>query len=80
MVARAYTVAFDGIEARMVEVQCAVTTGLASFTLVGLPDKARHALKLKPDHPIGAGQMHSPICAAAAAVPLAMPGNTARMA
>ncbi len=40
MVARAYTVAFEGIEARMVEVQCAISPGLPSFSLVGLPDKA----------------------------------------
>ncbi len=40
MVARAYTVAFEGVEARMVEVQCSVTAGAAAFTLVGLPDKA----------------------------------------
>jgi magnesium chelatase family protein len=40
MVARAYTVAFEGIEARMVEVQCAISPGLPSLSLVGLPDKA----------------------------------------
>lgn len=40
MVARAYTVAFEGVEARIVEVQCAVTAGMPSFALVGLPDKA----------------------------------------
>lgn len=40
MVARAYTVAFEGIEARIVEVQCAITAGLPSFAIVGLPDKA----------------------------------------
>lgn len=40
MVARAYTVAFEGIEARIVEVQCAVSPGLPAFSLVGLPDKA----------------------------------------
>lgn len=40
MVARAFTVAFEGIEARLVEVQCAVTTGMPAFTVVGLPDKA----------------------------------------
>lgn len=40
MVAHAYTVAFQGVEARMVEVQCAVTPGLPAFTIVGLPDKA----------------------------------------
>ncbi len=40
MVARAYTVAFEGVEARLVEVQCAVTPGMPGFAIVGLPDKA----------------------------------------
>lgn len=40
MVARAYTVAFEGVEARIVEVQCAVSPGLPGFAIVGLPDKA----------------------------------------
>ncbi|MBC7138621.1 MAG: YifB family Mg chelatase-like AAA ATPase [Defluviimonas sp.] len=40
MVALAYTVAFEGVEARIVEVQCALTPGLPGFTVVGLPDKA----------------------------------------
>ncbi|WP_204113569.1 YifB family Mg chelatase-like AAA ATPase [Shimia biformata] len=40
MVARAYTVAFEGVEAHEVEVQCAVTPGLPGFSIVGLPDKA----------------------------------------
>ncbi len=40
MVSCAYTVAFQGVEARMVEVQCAVTAGLPAFSIVGLPDKA----------------------------------------
>ncbi|MGY9048793.1 ATPase AAA [Puniceibacterium antarcticum] len=40
MVATSYTVAFEGVEARPVEVQCAVTPGLPSFSIVGLPDKA----------------------------------------
>ncbi len=40
MVSRTYTVAFEGIEARMVEVQCAVSAGLPSFSIVGLADKA----------------------------------------
>ncbi|MGQ0611436.1 MAG: YifB family Mg chelatase-like AAA ATPase [Paracoccaceae bacterium] len=40
MIARAYTVAFEGVEARMVEVQCALTPGLPGFSIVGLPDKA----------------------------------------
>ncbi|WP_295170968.1 YifB family Mg chelatase-like AAA ATPase [uncultured Paracoccus sp.] len=40
MVAIAYSVAFEGIEARLVEVQCAVAAGLPGFSIVGLPDKA----------------------------------------
>lgn len=40
MVARAYTVAFQGVDARLVELQCALAPGLPAFTLVGLPDKA----------------------------------------
>ena len=40
MVARAYTVAFEGVDARLVEVQCAISAGLPAFSIVGLPDKA----------------------------------------
>lgn len=40
MVAQAYTVAFEGVDARMVEVQCATAPGLPGFSIVGLPDKA----------------------------------------
>ncbi|RPE67268.1 magnesium chelatase family protein [Pacificibacter maritimus] len=40
MVARTVTVAFEGIEARPVEVQCALSPGLPAFVIVGLPDKA----------------------------------------
>ncbi|MDN5786934.1 YifB family Mg chelatase-like AAA ATPase [Pseudorhodobacter sp.] len=40
MVARAFTVAFEGVEARLVEVQCALSPGLPYFGIVGLPDKA----------------------------------------
>ena len=40
MVARAHSVAFEGIETRGVEVQCAVSAGLPAFSIVGLPDKA----------------------------------------
>ncbi|WP_372840102.1 YifB family Mg chelatase-like AAA ATPase [Phaeovulum sp.] len=40
MVARVYTVAFEGVEARLVEVQCALAQGLPNFSIVGLPDKA----------------------------------------
>ncbi|MFT7311313.1 MAG: magnesium chelatase family protein [Paracoccaceae bacterium] len=40
MVTLAYSVAFEGIETRSVEVQCAVSPGLPAFSIVGLPDKA----------------------------------------
>ncbi|MEL6959170.1 MAG: YifB family Mg chelatase-like AAA ATPase [Pseudomonadota bacterium] len=40
MVARAYTVAFEGVDARLVEVQCATSPGMPAFSIVGLPDKA----------------------------------------
>lgn len=40
MVAIAYSVAFEGVEARLVEVQCAVAAGMPGFGIVGLPDKA----------------------------------------
>ena len=40
MVALAYTVAFEGVEARRVEVQCALAPGIPAFSIVGLPDKA----------------------------------------
>jgi Predicted ATPase with chaperone activity len=40
MVAVTHTVAFEGIEARDVEVQCAVAPGMPGFAIVGLPDKA----------------------------------------
>ena len=40
MVALAYTVAFEGVDARLVEVQCAVAPGMPYFGVVGLPDKA----------------------------------------
>ncbi len=40
MVAHIGTVAFVGIEARSVDVQVQVASGLPSFTIVGLPDKA----------------------------------------
>jgi magnesium chelatase family protein len=40
MVAIAYSVAFEGIEARLIEVQCVASPGLPGFGIVGLPDKA----------------------------------------
>jgi hypothetical protein len=40
MFARVTTVAFEGIEARGVDVQIQIGPGLPAFTIVGLPDKA----------------------------------------
>ena len=67
MVARAYTVAFqEGVEARLVEVQCAIAAGLPAFNLVGLPDKAVSEAKERVragddrDGPRAAGRSGSP--------------------
>ncbi len=40
MVATISTVAYLGLEARAVEVQCQVAAGMVGFSIVGLPDKA----------------------------------------
>lgn len=40
MIAAVMTVAYLGLEARSVEVQCHIAPGLPSFVVVGLPDKA----------------------------------------
>jgi len=40
LISRANTVAFQGVEACPVEVQCAISPGLPAFSIVGLPDKA----------------------------------------
>ena len=40
MITRAYTVCFEGMEPRLVEVDCAIANGLPAFSIVGLPDKA----------------------------------------
>lgn len=40
MVTRVHTVAFEGIEARLVEVQCSLAPGLPAFSIVGLPSKS----------------------------------------
>ncbi len=40
MFAQVSTVAFEGIEAKPVDVQVQITPGLPAFTIVGLPDKA----------------------------------------
>ena len=40
MVSIVSTVAYLGLEARSVEVQCQVAPGMVGFAVVGLPDKA----------------------------------------
>ncbi len=40
MLSRCFSVAFQGVEAREVDVQCRVAAGLPAFSIVGLPDKA----------------------------------------
>jgi magnesium chelatase family protein len=40
MVTRVATVAFEGIEARAVDVQVQIAPGTVAFMIVGLPDKA----------------------------------------
>ena len=40
MLACARTVAFDGLDSRLVEAQCVLSPGLPAFHVVGLPDKA----------------------------------------
>ena len=40
MVTRVSTVAFEGIEARVVDVQVQISSGAVAFMIVGLPDKA----------------------------------------
>ncbi|SFR99530.1 YifB family Mg chelatase-like AAA ATPase [Yoonia litorea] len=54
MVARAYTVAFEGVDARLVEVQCAVSAGIPAFSIVGLPDKAVSEAKERVRAALGA--------------------------
>ena len=40
MIYKTYTVVFEGVEARCIEVQCALSAGLPGFSIVGLPNKA----------------------------------------
>ena len=40
MITRAYTVTFEGMAPRLVDVECAICPGLPGFAIVGLPDKA----------------------------------------
>ncbi|MGZ9811834.1 YifB family Mg chelatase-like AAA ATPase [Pseudoroseicyclus sp. H15] len=54
MSALAYGVAFEGVEARLVEVQCAMAPGLPAFSIVGLPDKAVSEAKERVRAALGA--------------------------
>ena len=47
MVARVETVAYLGLEARTVEVQCQIAPGMPGFHLVGLPDKAVNESRMR---------------------------------
>ena len=40
MITRAHAVTFEGMEPREVDVECAISSGLPGFAIVGLPDKA----------------------------------------
>ena len=60
MVARTFTVAFEGVEARRVEVQCAVSPGLPAFAIVGLPDKAVSEARERVRAALGAMQIALP--------------------
>ena len=40
MIYKTYTVVFEGVEARCIEVQYALSAGLPGFSIVGLPNKA----------------------------------------
>lgn len=60
MVALVSTVAYLGLEARAVEVQCQIASGLPAFKVVGLPDKA-------------VGESRDRVNAALAALGLALP-------
>ena len=55
MVARAYTVAFDGIEPREVEVQCATAPGLPNFSIV-------YSIKLTFNHTLSHYRNVKPTC------------------
>ncbi len=60
MVARVSTVAFQGIEARDVDVQVQVASGIPSFAIVGLPDKAVSEAKERVRAALGAVGMALP--------------------
>ena len=40
MIARAFSVCFEGIEPKLVEIECAISPGLPAFSIIGPPDKA----------------------------------------
>ena len=60
MVAHINTVAFQGIEARDIDVQVSFSSGLPSFTIVGLPDKAVAESRERVRSAIGAMRLSLP--------------------
>ena len=54
MVTRTRTFAFEGMEVRPVEVQCALSPGIPAFAVVGLPDKAVSEAKERVRAALGA--------------------------
>ena len=54
MVTRTRTSAFEGMEVRPVEVQCALSPGIPAFAVVGLPDKAVSEAKERVRAALGA--------------------------
>ena len=40
MITRAFSVCFEGIEPQLVEIECAISSGLPAFSIIGPPDIA----------------------------------------
>ncbi len=62
MVQRVSTVAFEGVEARAVDVQVQVAPGLPAFNIVGLPDKAVSEAKERVRAALVASGLALPAC------------------
>jgi magnesium chelatase family protein len=61
MAARVATVAFEGIDAKPVDVQVQVSSGTVCFTLVGLPDKAVADSRERVRAPLNASGLALPV-------------------
>ena len=73
LVALVSTVAYLGLEARGVEVQCQVASGLPGFHLVGLPDKAVNESRQRVQAAMAATPKRSGVIARLITVLSAMP-------